>query len=77
MATQHLFRASRTSLLPGLVLLLWTCCPTAAADLPAFPGAEGFGAGAKGGRGGKVFVVSNLDDYAGGEKKKLNGRKFP
>ena len=68
MKTQHLSRTTRTSLLPGLVLLLWTCCPAAAADIPAFPGAEGFGAGAKGGRGGKVFVVQSLEDYAGGEK---------
>lgn len=29
-------------------------------DLPAFPGAEGFGASATGGRGGKVIYVSNL-----------------
>ncbi len=73
MTTQHLFRTSWTSRLPGLVLLLWICCPAAAADLPAFPGAEGFGAGAKGGRGGKVFVVRNLEDYEGGEKKKIPG----
>ena len=68
METKHLSRTSRINLLPGLVLLLWTCGPAAAADIPAFPGAEGFGAGAKGGRGGKVFVVQNLEDYAGGEK---------
>jgi len=28
--------------------------------LPAFPGAEGGGAGSQGGRGGKVYIVSNL-----------------
>lgn len=31
--------------------------------IPAFPGAEGFGAAARGGRGGRVLFVSRLDDY--------------
>lgn len=35
---------------------------TAPSVLPAFPGAEGFGATTPGGRGGKVIAVTNLSD---------------
>lgn len=37
-----------------------------AAMLPAFPGAEGFGAHTAGGRGGRVIYVRNLDDAGPG-----------
>lgn len=36
-------------------------------ELPAFPGAEGFGSTTPGGRGGKVMVVNTLADYGTGE----------
>jgi len=34
--------------------------------IPAFPGAEGFGARSIGGRGGKVFEVTNLNNSGSG-----------
>ncbi|MFL1012156.1 pectate lyase family protein [Flavisericum labens] len=36
------------------------------ADIPAFPGAEGGGAFTPGGRGGKIFVVTSLEDSGKG-----------
>src|SRR5512145_2089710 len=37
-----------------------------AAEIPSFPGAEGFGATTPGGRGGRVLIVCNLNDAGPG-----------
>jgi beta-xylosidase/pectate lyase len=47
------------------------------APLPAFPGAEGFGASTPGGRGGRVFVVSTLDDSGPGSFREAVTAKGP
>ncbi len=48
-------------------------------QIPAFPGAEGFGANASGGRGGKIIYVTNLNiDGAGSLQAALNesGKRY-
>ena len=44
--------------------------PLVRAKIPAFPAAEGAGAWTPGGRGGKVCVVTNLNDKRPGSLKK-------
>ena len=69
----------------GLVLtvvIAWLVFPAAAASsspageetlLLAFPGAEGFGACTPGGRGGKVYAVTTLEDYLQGKEDPIPG----
>ena len=49
-----------------LLAFFFISTPVFTQHIPAFPGAEGFGAYSKGGRGGKVLYVTNLADQGPG-----------
>jgi len=64
-------------LVAALPFVLVLMAGYAAEAVPAFPGAEGFGAGTPGGRGGKVLFVRNLNDSGPGSFREACETKGP
>ena len=60
-----------------IVLTFFILSSAVGAELPAFPGAEGFGAVAVGGRGGKVIKVMNLNSSGPGSLQAACEAKEP
>ena len=65
-ALRRPFTSNAAATLPLLVLAIFLPALCSGAATPSFPGAEGFGALASGGRGGQNYCVTNLDDSGPG-----------